>query len=51
MALGKDGERHFLHQAKFSADPNSSQNINAGHHDRRFFLTTGGPTNNTGTPL
>jgi hypothetical protein len=48
---GTDGEWHFLHQAKFTADRNPVLNINAGHHDGRFFLTTGGPTKNTGTPL
>ncbi len=50
-ALGTDGEWRFLDHAKFTADRNPVMNINAGTREGRFFLTTGGPTQNTGTPL
>lgn len=50
-ALGVDGEWRFLDHAKFTADRNPVLNINAGERDGRFFLTTGGPTQNVGTKL
>lgn len=50
-AQGLDGEWHFLDRARFTADRNPVLNINAGTRDGRYFLSTGGPTQNTDTPL
>jgi len=49
--LGLDGEWRGIGGAKFTADRNPVQNINAGIKEGRFFLTTGGTTQNTNTPL
>lgn len=40
-----------LTRARFTADANPVKNINAGPDGDRFFLTTGGDTRNTDTPL
>ncbi len=40
-----------LNRARFTADRNPVTNINAGQKDGKFFLTTGGDTENTGTKL
>ena len=40
-----------LHQRAYSADSNPVTNINAGVKDERFFLATGGETENSGTRL
>jgi hypothetical protein len=50
-ALNSEGEWNVLGSAKFTADRNPVLNINAGMRDGRFFLTTGGQTQNSGTPL
>jgi hypothetical protein len=38
-------------QARFTADSTPTLNINAGLCDSKFYLTTGGSTQNTCTPL
>jgi hypothetical protein len=45
------GERVALTTARFTADSNPVMNIDAGVDGERFFLATGGETENTGTPL
>ncbi|MEX2213037.1 MAG: DUF3472 domain-containing protein [Phycisphaeraceae bacterium] len=47
----KDGKWTSLNRARFTADSNPVTNINAGLIDDRFFLITGGDTENTGTKL
>jgi len=47
----KDGQWTALTRAQFTADRNPVTNINAGIEGDRFFLATGGETQNTGTPL
>ncbi len=46
-----DGNWHPLDRATFTADSNPATNIDAGARDGRFFLTTGGETQNATTPL
>ncbi|GLH74717.1 hypothetical protein GETHLI_32190 [Geothrix limicola] len=50
-ALGLEGEWRLLDRAKFTADRNPVLNIDAGIRDGRYFLATGGPTQNLGTKL
>ncbi len=46
-----NGEWSFLGRARFTADSNPVTNINAGVEDDRFFLATGGDTENDDTKL
>lgn len=46
-----DGKWSPLVQARFTADANPVTNINAGPDGDRFFLATGGDTENRDTPL
>ncbi len=46
-----DGDWSALMRARFTADSNPVMNINAGVEGGRFFLTTGGQTENTDTKL
>jgi hypothetical protein len=46
-----DGQWHALDRAKFTADSNPATNIDSGVVGPRFFLATGGKTENTGTKL
>lgn len=50
-ALSKEGKWQPLSEARFTADANPATNINAGVIEGRFFLATGGNTENTGTHL
>lgn len=45
------GDWHPLDRATFTADSNPATNIDAGTRDGRFFLTTGGETQNAKTAL
>ncbi len=47
----KDGQWVALTRARFTADSNPALNIDAGVAGDRFFLATGGKTQNKGTPL
>jgi hypothetical protein len=47
----KDGKWHALTRAHFTADNNPVLTIDAGVDDGRFFLTTGGKTENTHVKL
>jgi len=47
----KDGQWVALTRAQFTADRNPVMNINAGVEGGKFFLATGGNTQNTDTPL
>jgi hypothetical protein len=47
----REGKWLALTQARFTADANPVTNIDAGADGDRFFLTTGGDTQNKGTPL
>lgn len=47
----QNGEWSPLVRARFTADSNPVTNINAGVKDERFFLATGGETENSGTRL
>ncbi len=49
--LDADGKWQPLARARFTADRNPVLNINAGVADGRFFLATGGETQNTDTKL
>jgi hypothetical protein len=46
-----DGKWIALEQARFTADSNPATNIDAGSDGGRFFLATGGATENAGTRL
>lgn len=46
-----DGAWEPLLKARFTADGNPAMNIDAGLRDDRFFLMTGGDTQNRNTPL
>lgn len=46
-----EGKWQPVTKAQFTGDSNPVMNINAGLKDNRFFLTTGGQTTNTDTPL
>jgi len=46
-----DGAWHRLDKARFTADGNPATNIDAGTRDGRYFLATGGQTENDGTKL
>lgn len=46
-----DGKWQAITKSRFTADRNPVTNINAGTKDARFFLTTGGETENVDTPL
>lgn len=48
---GKDGRWVALTRAKFTADKNPALNIDAGLDSSRFFLATGGETQNAHTKL
>ena len=48
--LREEGWR-ALNEARFTADANPATNIDAGRKGPDFFLATGGPTENVGTPL
>lgn len=50
-AQGLDGQWRFLDQARFTADRNPVLNMDAGVREGRFYLSTGGSTRNSGTPL
>ena len=47
----REGKWQPVTKAQFTGDSNPVLNINAGLKDNRFFLTTGGETTNTDTPL
>lgn len=49
--LPTEGDWAAINQARFTADQNPVMNINAGRDEDRFFLATGGKTENTGTKL
>lgn len=46
-----DGKWRPLAEARFTADANPAENIDAGVSDSRFFLATGGDVRNETTPL
>jgi hypothetical protein len=46
-----DGRWQAIQSARFTADSNPAENINAGIEDGQFFLATGGATKNTGARL
>jgi hypothetical protein len=47
----RDGQWVALTRARFTADSNPATNIDAGTDGDCFYLTTGGDTRSTGTPL
>lgn len=49
--VDKNGQYHSINRAQFSGDSNPSVNINAGVDEDRFFLQTGGDTQNMDTLL
>ncbi len=46
-----DGKWQAIIKSRFTADRNPVTNVNAGTHGKRFFLATGGETENVDTPL